>query len=207
MSIFHSRRRSDETRPARIRRSLVVGLGSLVDLGGTATRDSVLSLAGTGLGPSWDNRAWQTANALFDRERGDSEHSRQSELEKLLDHATRLVPTTYRACREIGELFRKGIVVVIDLRQMGDGDARRVVDFCAGLAFALRGVIYRVENRTFLLAPRITGAEQSGQSPHSSRSRFEAGKTSLIYEMEHDVSSARTQDQVDLVMRDLIGAA
>lgn len=66
---------------------------------------------------------------------------------------TTLHPTTYREARTIGEHFRDGVPVIINLTEMEEGDARRLVDFAAGLAFGLRGNIERVTNRVFLLSP------------------------------------------------------
>lgn len=66
---------------------------------------------------------------------------------------TTLHPTTYREARSIGEHFRDGVPVIINLTEMEEADARRLVDFAAGLAFGLRGTIERVTNRVFLLSP------------------------------------------------------
>ena len=66
---------------------------------------------------------------------------------------TTLHPTTYREARTIGEHFRDGTPVIINLTEMDESDARRLVDFAAGLAFGLRGTIERVTNRVFLLSP------------------------------------------------------
>jgi cell division inhibitor SepF len=66
---------------------------------------------------------------------------------------TTLHPTTYREARTIGERFRDGVPVIINLTEMDEPDARRLVDFAAGLTFGLRGSIERVTNRVFLLSP------------------------------------------------------
>ena len=79
-------------------------------------------------------------------------HQRQAEEEQRYQITT-LHPTTYREARTIGEHFRDGVPVIINLTEMDEGDARRLVDFAAGLAFGLRGTIERVTNRVFLLSP------------------------------------------------------
>lgn len=66
---------------------------------------------------------------------------------------TTLHPTTYREARTIGEHFREGTPVIMNLTEMEEADARRLVDFGAGLAFGLRGTMERVTNRVFLLSP------------------------------------------------------
>ena len=68
-------------------------------------------------------------------------------------HITTLHPTTYREARTIGEHFRQGTPVIMNLTEMEEADARRLVDFGAGLVFGLRGTMDRVTNRVFLLLP------------------------------------------------------
>ena len=70
-----------------------------------------------------------------------------------LSRITTLHPRSYNEARTIGEHFRDGVPVIINLTEMDEGDARRLVDFAAGLAFGLRGTIERVTNRVFLLSP------------------------------------------------------
>ncbi|MFL6074546.1 MAG: cell division protein SepF [Mycobacteriales bacterium] len=66
---------------------------------------------------------------------------------------TTLHPRNYNEARIIGEHVRSGIPVIMNLSEMDDSDARRLVDFAAGLTFGLRGTIDRVTNRVFLLSP------------------------------------------------------
>jgi cell division inhibitor SepF len=66
---------------------------------------------------------------------------------------TTLHPTTYNEARAIGEHFRDGVPVIMNLTDMAEPDAKRLVDFAAGLAFGLRGTMERVTNRVFLLSP------------------------------------------------------
>jgi cell division inhibitor SepF len=66
---------------------------------------------------------------------------------------TTLHPRTYNEARTIGEHFRDGHPVIMNLTEMDEPDAKRLVDFAAGLAFGLRGTIERVTNRVFLLSP------------------------------------------------------
>jgi cell division inhibitor SepF len=66
---------------------------------------------------------------------------------------TTLHPRSFNEARTIGEHYREGTPVIINLTDMEDADARRLVDFAAGLAFALRGDIDRVTNKVFLLSP------------------------------------------------------
>jgi len=67
---------------------------------------------------------------------------------------TTLHPRTYNEARVIGERFRDGMPVIMNLTEMDDADAKRLVDFAAGLSFGLRGSIERVTAKVFLLSPR-----------------------------------------------------
>lgn len=66
---------------------------------------------------------------------------------------TTLHPRTYNEARTIGENFREGTPVIMNLSEMDDNDAKRLVDFAAGLVFATRGTIERVTSKVFLLSP------------------------------------------------------
>ncbi len=66
---------------------------------------------------------------------------------------TTLTPRTYNEARTIGEHFRVGTPVIMSLTEMDDDDAKRLVDFAAGLIFGLHGSIERVTNKVFLLSP------------------------------------------------------
>src|SRR6266700_4087257 len=70
-----------------------------------------------------------------------------------LARITTLHPRTYNEARTIGEHFREGTPVIMNLTEMVDSDARRLVDFAAGLIFGLRGSIDRVTNKVFRLSP------------------------------------------------------
>ena len=70
-----------------------------------------------------------------------------------LSRITTLHPRTYNEARVIGENFRDGVPVIMNLSEMDDTDAKRLVDFAAGLVFSVRGTIERVTNKVFLLSP------------------------------------------------------
>lgn len=63
-------------------------------------------------------------------------------------------PRTYNEARTIGEHFRDGVPVIMNLSEMEDADAKRLVDFAAGLIFGLRGSIERITSRVFLISPQ-----------------------------------------------------
>ncbi|WP_456890941.1 cell division protein SepF [Geodermatophilus sp. SYSU D00700] len=67
---------------------------------------------------------------------------------------TTMSPKTYNEARAIGEAFREGSPVIMNLTELDHADARRLVDFAAGLIFGLRGSIEPVTAKVFLLSPR-----------------------------------------------------
>jgi cell division inhibitor SepF len=70
-----------------------------------------------------------------------------------LSRITTLQPRSYNEARTIGERYRDGVPVIMNLTELDDAAAKRLVDFAAGLAFALRGSIDKVTSRVFLLTP------------------------------------------------------
>ncbi|MBB3038864.1 cell division protein SepF [Hoyosella altamirensis] len=70
-----------------------------------------------------------------------------------LGKITTLRPRDYSEARTIGEQFREGVPVIMDLNDMPGADAKRLVDFAAGCAFALNGSFEKVASKVFLLSP------------------------------------------------------
>lgn len=82
-----------------------------------------------------------------------------------LRRITTVHPRSYNDAKVIGESFRAGTPVIMNLTDMSDGDAKRLVDFSAGLVFGLRGSIERVTSKVFLLSPatvEVATPERSG---------------------------------------------
>lgn len=77
---------------------------------------------------------------------------------------TTVHPRNYNEARIIGEHFREGTPVIMNLTDMDDSDAKRLVDFSAGLVFGCHGSIERVTQKVFLLTPanvEITAEDKS----------------------------------------------
>ncbi|XBH23156.1 cell division protein SepF [Jonesiaceae bacterium BS-20] len=88
------------------------------------------------------------------------QHEPMAAQEHDLRRITTVHPRSYNDARVIGEAFRAGTPVIMNLSDMDDADAKRLVDFSAGLIFGLRGNIERVTSKVFLLSPEsveITG--------------------------------------------------
>jgi cell division inhibitor SepF len=62
-------------------------------------------------------------------------------------------PRAYKDAQVIAESFRDGIPAIINLSQMSESEARRLVDFASGLSQGLYGRIERVTSKVFLLSP------------------------------------------------------
>lgn len=71
-------------------------------------------------------------------------------------------PKQYRDAQIIAENFRDGIPVIINLSQMSDADARRLIDFASGLSLGLYGRIERVTSKVFLLSPENIAVSGDG---------------------------------------------
>jgi cell division inhibitor SepF len=111
------------------------------------TRPSAPAVSSASLSfPTRDNLALAPQVQLRERAVVSDEDERRYQI-------TTLHPTTYNEARTIGEHFRDGVPVIMNLTEMDEADAKRLVDFAAGLAFGLRGTIERVTNRVFLLSP------------------------------------------------------
>ena len=56
--------------------------------------------------------------------------------------------------------------MIMNLSEMDDADAKRLVDFAAGLTFGLHGRIERVTAKVFLLSPHNVTVTAAGQGAH-----------------------------------------
>ncbi len=62
-------------------------------------------------------------------------------------------PKRFNEARELGDKFRDGVPVIMNLQGTDDSVARRLVDFASGLVYGLDGKIETVANRVYLLTP------------------------------------------------------
>jgi cell division inhibitor SepF len=83
-------------------------------------------------------------------------------------------PRQYKDAQAIAESFRDGIPVIINLSQMSDADARRLIDFASGLSQGLYGKIERVTAKVFLLSPShvVVSGDNAGEEPDAEASFF-----------------------------------
>lgn len=89
-----------------------------------------------------------------------------------LRQITTVHPRSYNDAKIIGESFRDGIPVIMNVTDMSEADAKRLVDFSAGLVFGLRGSIERVTNKVFLLSPAYIEVLGDDKKVSESQSMF-----------------------------------
>jgi cell division inhibitor SepF len=65
----------------------------------------------------------------------------------------RAEPKRFNEARELGDRYKAGIPVIMNLQETEDVIARHLVDFASGLVFGLGGKIELVANRVYLLTP------------------------------------------------------
>jgi cell division inhibitor SepF len=76
----------------------------------------------------------------------------QAEL-PILDSIFTIHPRFYNEARTVGEHFREGQPVLMNLSDMEESERKRLVDFASGLVFGHHGSIERVTSKVFLLTP------------------------------------------------------
>ncbi|UFU04237.1 cell division protein SepF [Ruania suaedae] len=89
-----------------------------------------------------------------------------------LRRITTVHPRSYTDAKSIGEAFRAGTPVIMNLTDMSDAEAKRLVDFSAGLIFGLHGSIERVTNKVFLLSPATVEVASERREPETTARFF-----------------------------------
>ena len=82
----------------------------------------------------------------------------------VLDRIVTLHPRFYNEARAIGEHFREGNPVIINLTEMDESELKRIVDFASGLAFGLHGTIERITKKVFLISPSNVNVSNEDKS-------------------------------------------
>ena len=96
-------------------------------------------------------------------------HFRRSSVEIGAVYPLVIAARSYEDAEHIGETYRSGVPVMMNLTSMPTDQARRVLDFNTGLVFAMGGRLEKVAPRMFLLSP--VGVEVS----QAERDRVMAG--------------------------------
>jgi len=62
-------------------------------------------------------------------------------------------PHNFSDAKSMGDKFKEDIPVIINLQEVDQELAKRIIDFASGLAYGLNGGIQRVADRVFLITP------------------------------------------------------
>jgi cell division inhibitor SepF len=103
-------------------------------------------------------------SSIDDHRRPERRPERRASTASDLARIETVTPRTYNDARTVGEHYRSGVPVIMNLSEIDDDDAKRLVDFAAGLVFAVHGSINRVTAKVFLLSPEnITVTDEDKQ--------------------------------------------
>jgi cell division inhibitor SepF len=83
-----------------------------------------------------------------------------------------LHPRSYSEARQMGEHYRQGNPVIINLDDMDESERKRLVDFASGLAFGLQGGIERIASRVFLISPANVNVRTEDKAAFAQASFF-----------------------------------
>lgn len=89
-----------------------------------------------------------------------------------MDRIVTLHPHTYSEARTIGEQYRLGNPVIMNLSDMEETERKRLVDFASGLVFGLHGSIERVTSKVFLLSPENVSVSNDAKTAAAEASFF-----------------------------------
>lgn len=89
-----------------------------------------------------------------------------------MDRIVTLHPHTYSEARTIGEQYRLGNPVIMNLSDMEETERKRLVDFASGLVFGLHGSIERVTSKVFLLSPENVSVSSDAKTAAAEASFF-----------------------------------
>jgi cell division inhibitor SepF len=89
-----------------------------------------------------------------------------------MDRIVTLHPRTYSEARAIGEQYREGNPVIMNLSDMEESERKRLVDFASGLVFGLHGSIERVTSKVFLLSPENVSVSNDAKTAAAEASFF-----------------------------------
>ena len=102
-----------------------------------------------------------------------SSTSQSSNVRPVTSHKVHVTnPTTFNDVEEVGERFRNGIPVIMNLAGASESVAKRLLDFASGLIYGLDGRIERVGDRVFLLTPVGTDVSTEERRRLSERGFF-----------------------------------
>jgi len=70
----------------------------------------------------------------------------------------------YADAKDIAEVFRQGVPVIVNIGDMSEADAKRILDFMLGLKAGLEGHLKRVTPKVFVLSPTNVNVNHGEES-------------------------------------------
>lgn len=89
-----------------------------------------------------------------------------------MDRIVSIAPRVYSEARAIGEYYRQGNPVIMNLSDMEESERKRLIDFASGLVFGHSGKIERVTSKVFLLTPPNVAVSNEEKSAAAEASFF-----------------------------------
>ncbi len=89
-----------------------------------------------------------------------------------MDRIITIHPRIYSDVRSIGEAYRNGQPVIMNLSDVDESECKRLVDFASGLVFGHYGSIERVTSKVFLLTPQNVAVSNEDKSAAAQASFF-----------------------------------
>ena len=89
-----------------------------------------------------------------------------------MDRIVTITPRFYSEARAIGEYYREGNPVIMNLSDMEESERKRLIDFASGLVFGHAGTIERVTSKVFLLTPPNVSVSSEEKSAAAEASFF-----------------------------------
>jgi cell division inhibitor SepF len=90
----------------------------------------------------------------------------------VMDQIFTIHPRFYNEARTVGEKYRSGQPVLMNLSDMDETERKRLVDFASGLVFGHHGSIERVTSKVFLLTPPNVRVSTEGKAAATEASFF-----------------------------------
>lgn len=123
---------------------IVVLVAARSHLTGLTTKLSGVEVSTSGLSATFEHSAAEAIALTAD-------DGKTSTAAPSVDQLVSITPTSYLAAREIGTHLAAGNPVLLDLQELQEDDAKRLMDFCAGATFITNGAIHKLATRRFLI--------------------------------------------------------
>jgi|SanBayMetagenome_1026888.scaffolds.fasta_scaffold91404_2 cell division inhibitor SepF len=73
-------------------------------------------------------------------------------------------PRSFNDARQIGEEFRKGHAIIMNVSEIDEVNKRRLVDYASGLVHGLEGKIEKISNAVFIISPKNVDVQDDARA-------------------------------------------